>query len=412
MPTAGKKKRQLSILRSFEKWILKRVFRKLLQSSEFTVVEGGQPPQDPKTKVISLRLPSLYRTLQILLKPDIMLGQSYVDGFWAVPPYQLFDFLYLIRSQESSNLQKWFVLSNRFHAIRDIFKQRLFPIRSTRAVVEHYNTDPVFMSYILGPSLSYTCAFFDRMDVSLEEAQDNKVRTVAERLALSNQDDVLDLGCGWGNPAIPLAERYGCTVTGLTISQAQLDFCNARATASLAGERLRFFKSDFMNFESPLSYDKIISVGMLEHLGKYQYRSFFDKVAGFLSDTGIALIHSMVEESERSPDAWIDKNIFPGGYIPTASEVVAGIEASRCELVELFIHAKANYFQTLESWKANLFANQNACVDVLKKKGLRDADTAIIIRVWEYFLSSSQISFSKKYGDCRVAHFLVRAKHG
>ena len=116
-------------------------------------------------------------------------GQSYVDGRWGVEPEQLFNFLYLIRSQDSSKLQKWFVLSNRFHAIRDVFKQRFFPIRSTRAVVEHYNTDPVFMSYILGPSLSYTCAFFDGMDMSLEEAQDNKVRIVAERIALSSQDE-------------------------------------------------------------------------------------------------------------------------------------------------------------------------------------------------------------------------------
>ncbi|HKG82981.1 MAG TPA: class I SAM-dependent methyltransferase [Beijerinckiaceae bacterium] len=170
------------------------------------------------------------------------------------------------------------------------------------------------------------------------------------------------MGCGWGNPAIPLAERYGCAVTGLTISQAQLDFCNARAEASPARERLRFFKSDFMNFESPSSYNKIISVGMLEHVGKYQYGAFFDKIANLLSGNGIALIHSMVEQSETSTDAWIDKNVFPGGYIPTISEVVGGIEHSRCKLVALFTHDKLNYFRTLEAWKANLFAERCRCI--------------------------------------------------
>jgi hypothetical protein len=151
---AGKKECQPSILRSLEKRVLKRIFRKLLQSGDFAIVlEREKLPQNQNTKLINLRLPNLYRTLQILIKPDRMLGQSYVDGHWGVEPEQLFNFLYLIRSQDSSKLQKWFVLSNRFHAIRDVFKQRFFPIRSTRAVVEHYNTDPVFMSYILGPSL-------------------------------------------------------------------------------------------------------------------------------------------------------------------------------------------------------------------------------------------------------------------
>src|SRR5215203_6175794 len=216
-------------------------------------------------------------------------------------------------------------------------------------------------------------------------------------------------GLRLGNPAIPLAERYGCAVTGLTISQAQLDFCNARAEASPARERLRFFKSDFMNFESPSSYNKIISVGMLEHVGKYQYGAFFDKIASLLSGNGIALIHSMVEQSETSTDAWIDKNVFPGGYIPTISEVVVGIEHSRCKLVALFTQDKLNYFRPLEPGR--LICSPNVVdVLVLIKYGLNASSINSIIRIWEYFLSSSQISFSELYGDCRVAHFILRGK--
>src|SRR5215204_1713988 len=145
-----------------------------------------------------------------------------------------------------------------------------------------------------------------------------------------------------------------------------------------------------MNFESPSSYNKIISVGMLEHVGKYQYGAFFDKIASLLSGNGIALIHSMVEQSETSTDAWIEKNVFPGGYIPTISEVVGGIEHSRCKLVALFTHDKLNYFRTLEAWMANLFAE--CCRSVLIKYCLNTSSINSIIRIWEYFLSSSQIS--------------------
>jgi len=127
-----------------------------------------------------------------------------------------------------------------------------------------------------------------------------------------------------------------------------------------------------------------------------------------LTEDGVALIHSMVEEQETSPDAWVDRHIFPGGYIPTISEVITGIERSRCQLIGLFTHEKSNYFKTLECWKRNLLSNRAACEEVLLNSGLGSKDATTIIRIWQYFLSASQIAFSPKYGRCRVAHFVVR----
>jgi cyclopropane-fatty-acyl-phospholipid synthase len=398
--------------RSVEKWILQRIFGSLLTSDNLTIVLDNDSLQpDQNRDPIKLRLPSLYRTIQILLKPDVMVGQAYVDGHWAVHPRRLYDLLYFIRSQEASKLQKWFLISNRFHIFRDSLQQRLFPLRSTRAVVEHYNTNPTFMSLILGSSFSYTCAFFEQDEWSLDRAQERKLGVIAERTLLAEGQRVLDMGCGWGYPAIPLAETFWCRVTGLTISKTQLEFCNARRLASHASERLEFINADFTEYEPPLKFDRVISVGMLEHVGKYQYKSFFDRVAHFMNDDGIALIHSMVEEREVSPDAWIDKNIFPGGYIPTISEVVLGIEQSRCRLMTVFTHEKSHYFKTIESWMANLYANRIQCASALKEQGLEQEEIAKIIRIWEYFLSSSQIAFSEKYGRCRIAHFLVRRQN-
>jgi cyclopropane-fatty-acyl-phospholipid synthase len=149
---------------------------------------------------------------------------------------------------------------------------------------------------------------------------------------------------------------------------------------------------------------------MLEHVGKYHYTRFFDKIAEFLTDVGFALIHSMVEEEELSPDAWIDRYIFPGGYIPTVSEVVEGIERSDCQLVTVFTHEKGNYFKTLECWKSNLFGNRQQCEKVMTDSGVALDDLRTVIRIWEYFLSASQIAFSPRYGRCRVVHFVVRRK--
>jgi cyclopropane-fatty-acyl-phospholipid synthase len=410
MPTAkNTSQHDQSRRRSIEKWILHRIFHKLLQSDDFEIVlEDSASKRGDNT--ITLKLPSLYRTIKILLKPDIMLGQAYVEGHWSVEPDKLYDFLYIIRSQDTSKLNKWFLVSNRFHLLRDTFKQRFFPIRSTRAVIEHYNTDPIFMSCILGPSLSYTCAFFDNTEFSLDRAQERKLETIAKRISLTTGHTVLDVGSGWGYAAFPLAEKYACNVTGITISEAQVEFCNTRKSASPARDKLQFINVDYTKYEPSFKFHRVISVGMLEHVGRYQYKFFFDKVAEFMRDDGIALVHSMVQEHAISPDAWIDRNIFPGGYIPTISEVIFGIEQSNCQIIKIFTHQKFHYFNTLNCWKDNLFANRAKCESALEDQGLKRADVQAIIRIWEYFLSSSKIAFSNRHGHCRVAHFILSKK--
>jgi cyclopropane-fatty-acyl-phospholipid synthase len=397
-------------VKSLSQRLVLYIFRNLLALDRAkTISECGYIGISSGGDVIELRLPTLYWTFRILLKPDIMVGQCYMEGHWSVQPESLFEFLYLIRSQNTSKLQNWFLLSNGIHLFRDALKQRLFPIRSTRAVVEHYNTDSSFMSFILGRSYSYTCAFFQNPTASLDEAQASKLELIAQRISLNERHAVLDLGTGWGYAPFPLAEDYGCNVTGITLSEAQVEFCNTRRQSSPAAERLKFVCADYASYEPPSKFDRVISIGMLEHVGKFQYTHFFDKVAAFLREDGIALIHSMIDERETSTDAWIDKYIFPGGYIPTASEVIGGIERSQCELIGVFTQDKMHYFRTLELWKQNLFNNRSRCELRLRQIGLTQTNITKIIRIWEYFLSASQIAFSN-YGHCRTAHFIVRQK--
>ncbi|MGN6571061.1 MAG: class I SAM-dependent methyltransferase [Pseudolabrys sp.] len=386
--------------------IVRRIFQSLLDSERITPI-SERNSQSGST--IEVQLPNLYQTIRILLRPDLGVGQSYVEGHWHVQPERLFEFLYLIRSRENSRLQNWYLIANRIHLFRDALKQRVFPIRSTRAVVDHYNTDALFMELILGQSLSYTCAFFDKDNSSLEEAQRNKLQVIADRIKLKAGQTLLDLGTGWGYAPFPFAEIYGCHVTGITISQAQVAYCNQRKTASPAAERLRFVCADYASYEPTGRFEKVISVGMLEHVGKFQYKSFFDRIAQFLVEDGTALVHSMVDEREMSPDAWIDRNIFPGGYIPTISEVIDGIEHSDCELLQIYTHPKWHYFKTLQFWKDNLFEKRSQCESRLAEIGVGSHDAKKIIRIWEYFFSSSQLAFSD-FGECRIAHFIVTRK--
>jgi cyclopropane-fatty-acyl-phospholipid synthase len=396
---------------TFGRRLVSRLFQTLLDSEKVRIVPGVRRDRQATADApIQLTLPNVYWTVRILLKPDLLLGQTYVDGRWSVEPEKLFDFLHLIRSQDNSRLQSWFLISNRFHLLRDALKHRVFSVRATRAVVEHYNTDPVFMSLILGSSLSYTCAIFDEKHATLDDAQRNKLQLISSRIGLSQGQRVLDLGTGWGYAPFPLAEQLDCNVTGITISKAQVEFCETKRQESSARNRLAFFCSDYTDFSPPAAFDRVISIGMLEHVGKYQYKLFFDKVADFLDDEGVGLVHSIIEGQETSPDAWIDRNIFPGGYIPTMSEVVAGIENSKCDLIQIYTHDKAHYFKTLDYWKKNLFANRSQCESRLARIGLTGLEARKVIRIWEYFLSSSQIAFSAEFGRCKVAHFIVRKK--
>ena len=392
-----------------QKEALDLVFRELVASENLVLdQEGGGGRSGHPAAKIHLRLPNLYWTIRILLKPDLMVGQTYVDDRWYVPPAELYDFLHLIRSKDGSSLQRWFLLSNSLHPIRDLFKQRFFPIRSTRAVAEHYDTDPEFVSLVLGRSLSYTCAFFREDTTSLDVAQRNKLNLIAHRISLAEGMTVLDIGSGWGYATFPLAEDYGCTVTGITISKAQVQFCVARQMTSAAANRLSFINVDYAHFNPPQRFDRAIAVGMLEHVGKYQYTRFFDKVSDLITDQGAALIHCIVSEEESSPDAWIDRHIFPGGYIPTISEVVRGIENSRCQLVQIFTESQSSYFKTLQSWKENLINNWDRATYIFRRKGLKNREIEAILKIWAYFLAASQISFSPEFGKCRTAQFLVR----
>jgi cyclopropane-fatty-acyl-phospholipid synthase len=231
----------------------------------------------------------------------------------------------------------------------------------------------------------YSCAYFETPEASLEEAQLAKKRHLAAKLLVGREDRVLDIGSGWGGLGLYLAEMTGANVTGVTLSTEQLRVSNARAAEKNLAVSAKFLLQDYRDVEGP--FDRIVSVGMFEHVGVGFYETFFRRCAKLLTDDGVMMLHS-IGRSE-GPDAtnpWIAKYIFPGGYIPALSEVLPAIERSGllvCDVEILRLH----YAETLKAWRERFMARRDEAVRLYDER---------FARMWEFYLASSEMAFRKQ----------------
>jgi cyclopropane-fatty-acyl-phospholipid synthase len=235
------------------------------------------------------------------------------------------------------------------------------------------------------PTGQYSCGYFQRPDQSLDDAQLAKKRHIAAKLRVAPNKRGLDIGCGWGGLGLYLAEIAGADVTGVTLSQEQHGIANARATEKNLSERARFVLQDYRDATGP--FDRIVSVGMFEHVGVNHYDTFFRKTAQLLADDGVMLLHSIGRsEGPSVTNAWISKYIFPGGYIPSLSEVLRGIERSGLLVADIEI-LRLHYAETLKAWRERFLAHRD---DVEHIYGQR------FIRMWEFYLAASEMSFREQ----------------
>ena len=337
--------------------------------------------------------PNFRRFLWMMMKPDYRLPSHYTYGYWCCEEGKLYDFLELLTVQTGSPLHWWFRLWNR-SPLRDQLVYRLFPIKVKERIAQHYNTNPEFMRLILGKHLEYTCAFFEGPEDSLNKAQTRKIDTVIERLSVDDRDTVMDLGCGWGQIAEAVYSSTGARVTGVNITPKQIE--HARRHAS---DGTTFVLSDYEAFHPDRRFSKLYSIGMVEHIGWGKLDAYFNKISDFLTDSGSALIHCIVRTREGSTNSWIDREVFPGAYIPELSEVVKAIDRSPLHIEAVYTHDRANYFLTLKAWTDNLYANWDNLVDIIQRD-VSERDAQIIMRIWEFYLNGSQLVFNDYTGYC------------
>jgi cyclopropane-fatty-acyl-phospholipid synthase len=257
--------------------------------------------------------------------------------------------------------------------------------RALRNVAHHYDLNGRLYSLFLDRDRQYSCAYFPRGDETLEEAQSAKKRHIAAKLCLDRPGlRVLDIGCGWGGMALTLARDFGAQVTGITLSQEQLTEARARAAAEGLEDKVTFELVDYRSVTD--TFDRIVSVGMFEHVGIGHYRTFFDTVAKCLKPDGVALIHAIGRsDGPGSTNAWIRKYIFPGGYSPALSEVLPPVERSRLMVTDIEI-LRLHYAETLRQWRRRFAANRDAISALYDEK---------FCRMFEFYLAGSEITFRR-----------------
>jgi cyclopropane-fatty-acyl-phospholipid synthase len=252
-------------------------------------------------------------------------------------------------------------------------------------VAHHYDLSLDLYRRFLDEDLQYSCAYFTHPGATLEEAQTAKKRHIAAKLLLEPGLRVLDIGCGWGGMALSLAQEAGVRVDGVTLSTEQLATARQRAEALGLSERARFSLTDYRDVAGP--YDRIVSVGMFEHVGRPNFQAYFDQVARLLSDEGVALIHSIGRsEGPSTTDLWTAKYVFPGGYIPALSEVLPAVERAGLRVTDVEI-LRLHYAETLRCWWERFQVSRSEVAELYDER---------FCRMWEYYLAGAEMGF--RYG--------------
>ncbi len=264
--------------------------------------------------------------------------------------------------------------------------------RARGNIAHHYDLTPEFYSLFLDESLTYSCGYFRSEDDSLDEAQRNKYDYIARKLMLSPSDTLVDIGCGWGGMLLRSASKYGIRGVGVTLSSNQSLYGSQRIAELGLGERIEVRLQDYRELTG--KFDKFVSIGMFEHVGKRFIPVYMRKVAGLLKNGGVGLLHTIAKEVESATDAWTLRYIFPGGYIPSLSETIR--EMGRAGLCVLEIEGlRLHYGRTLDCWIANFERN------IAK---IREMFDERFVRMWRLYLNVSSAGF--KYNGTRLYQIL------
>ncbi|HTT84634.1 MAG TPA: cyclopropane-fatty-acyl-phospholipid synthase family protein [Rhizomicrobium sp.] len=369
--------------------LLARFLRRFVTIGSIGVIDAddafhsfGDVPQGERPDVIvALRDRSLHWKLAI--RPELYLGEAYMDGSLEITRGTLADLLRLCCQNlaEYRNRRSGFAARNLVRLGR--YGTQWNSRRQAREnASHHYDLSSELYCSFLDQALQYSCAYFPNPELTLDEAQSSKMRHLAAKLLLKRNQRVLDVGCGWGGLAIDLARRAGVRVDGITLSREQLALASKRADAAGVGDDVRFYLKDYRELDG--CYDRIVSVGMFEHVGLPHYSLFFRKLRDLLAADGIAVVHSIGSASGwATGNPWIRKYIFPGGYIPALSEVVPAVESSGLIVTDIEI-LHLHYAETLQKWRERFLANWRTIKHIYDER---------FRRMWEFYLASSEMAF-------------------
>jgi cyclopropane-fatty-acyl-phospholipid synthase len=342
--------------------------------STYTFGDGSGPP-------LAVRFTTASAQRAVLLDPDLKLGETYMDGTLVVEQGSIADVIAILLRQEPVVAPNWALE----RIVRYLFRrlqQYNPPSRARHNVAHHYDLDGGLYSLFLDGDQQYSCGYFESPDQSLDDAQLAKKRHLAAKLGLRPGATVLDIGCGWGGLALYLAEIAGARVTGITLSQEQYQRAQTRALERGRTRDATFRLMDYRDVNG--RFDRIVSVGMFEHVGVGFYDTFFGKCAQLLADDGVALLHTIGRSGRPSiTNPWIAKYIFPGGYIPSLSEVLSAIERAQLIVTDVEV-LQLHYAETLKAWRERFLAHRDEVMRLYDQR---------FVRMWEFYLACSEMAF-------------------
>jgi cyclopropane-fatty-acyl-phospholipid synthase len=360
------------------------MLRTIIRTGTLRLIDGagrihtygdGSPPH------CTVRLRARHLDYTLALNPELSIGEAYMNGLLSIEEGSLYDVLEIAaRNFRNFERMPWFsLLSNVMRRLK-----QYNPIdRARRNVAHHYDLSGQLYELFLDRDRQYSCAYFMRPDDSLETAQENKKRHIAAKLLLDRPGlSVLDIGSGWGGLGLYLAEEAAADVTGVTLSVEQHKVSQARAAAAGLADRARFHLRDYRDATG--QYDRIVSVGMFEHVGKKNYDEFFTKLNRLLAEDGIALLHAIGFSDAPAPiNPFIRKYIFPGADLASLSEVFAAVERSGMSVTDVEI-LRLHYAETLRHWRKRFLANWQRVAALYDER---------FCRMWEFYLVLCEIGF-------------------
>ncbi|HLJ72617.1 MAG TPA: cyclopropane-fatty-acyl-phospholipid synthase family protein [Roseiarcus sp.] len=319
----------------------------------------------------------------LLLDPALALGELYMDGRVLVTRGDLYDLLALgARNMALEGGPRWLKWIEKARVLTRALRQRNDRFRARQHIAHHYDLNVRLYDLFLDLDRQYSCAYFERPTATLEEAQLAKKRHIAAKLLVDEGHDVLDIGCGFGGMALYLAEMAGARAVGVTLSKEQHAVATKRAIDSGLADRVQFALKDYRDVEE--KFDRIVSVGMFEHVGAPGYDEYFRTVRRLLKDDGVMILHAIGRSAPPgATNPWIAKYIFPGGYIPAVSEVMASIERVGLYVTDTEI-LRLHYADTLKAWRERFMARRD------EAKAMYDER---FCRMWEFYLAGSESSF-------------------
>ena len=366
--------------------MLYHVLKKIYFKDKLTIVDSKNNTHQfgSGTGNLKIRLKNKSIEKKLFRNPSLHFGEGYMNNEILIEEGSIEQLIDLITSCYDDFIKNnsMFRMYENFSGYFKIFQQLNEVVKSKQNVAHHYDLKEDLYKLFLDKDMQYSCAYFHNENISLDQAQIDKKNHIINKLQISENMKVLDIGCGWGGMAIEIAKQTGATVKGITLSENQFATASKRAQEEGLSEKLHFKLQDYRNENE--NYDRIVSVGMFEHVGIKYFRDYLKKTYDLLKDTGVFLLHTIGQRGvPTATSPWIRKYIFPGGYIPSLSDIIHETEKLNINITDIEI-LRLHYAHTLTHWYNNVQKNKDQIIKMFDDR---------FYRMWEFYLLASKYSF-------------------